>query len=167
MLKNKSMNVILIVITALVIIIISGIVMLSTYRDYDAGPPTTKTSSKQFATKEERLEFLKKYLKEYSPINDAEYFIEFYNNVSRVPGPSEWDITVALKVPQDKINDWVIDFDEVNEEDIKLSWWDLLKLDDKGWYRNSKPKFYKRKGQMVYVVIYENEGIILKRVTAM
>jgi hypothetical protein len=46
-----------------------------------------------------------------------------------------------------------------------LSWWDDLNLDDNKWHLSSTPKFYKRPDVSSYLVLFRDEGIVLKYIT--
>jgi len=156
----------IVLISLLVLIGISSIVFYLISRDRNTEPPTTKTKSSSFSIKEQKLAFLTKYVKEYSDVYNAEYSIEYQNNnYGFVPGPSEWDIRVVLKVQPEKVSDWVEGFQEVSEEMVHFDWWGELDINEHEWNRNSKPRFYKRKNQDVYIIVYEVEGIIFKKIT--
>ena len=132
------------------------------------GSLTTETSSDKFPSKEERVTFLKKYVTVYSDVIDTQFYIDYHDNSGMPPGPSDWNILVAMKVPPETVKDWVDkDFEAVSGQEVKLSWWDTLKLDDTIWSRSSQPKFYTKKNQSIYMAIYEQEGIILKKMSAM
>jgi len=146
---------------AIVMVIITGIFM---FGRSESGPPTTKINSSHFKVKQEKIEFLKKYVTCFSEVIDTEYNIEFYNNSGGfVPGPSDWNITVALKVPLEKVNNWIKGFEEIEKKEMDLFWWDGLELDKTKWKFNTPPKFYKRNGNSTYIVTYEEEGVVLKK----
>lgn len=134
--------------------------------NFESKSLSTQTSSVQFKTIDERINFLEKYVTLYSAIDNTEFII-FYqdNSIGLVPGPSDWDIKMALKVPKGSVDYWLDGFVEAKEEEVKLSWWNDLKLDSKIWERDSIPKYYKRPKGRVYLVVYEKEAIILKMIS--
>ncbi|TYQ15205.1 UNVERIFIED_CONTAM: hypothetical protein Cloal_1619 [Acetivibrio alkalicellulosi] len=128
---------------------------------------TTNTSSSDLNTKDEKLNFLKKYMVLNSEVIDTEFHIIYQDNSGGVPGPSYWDIKLALKVSKDETSKWVNEYEEIPADMISLDWWQELYLDDKLWNRPSIPQYYKRANASSYIVIYKEEGIILKYVTTM
>jgi hypothetical protein len=157
--KRKGIIIILAVLFCVVLVVVL-------LRPISKGALTTRTSSSQFSTQQEKLQFLKKYLTFYSDVYMAEYYIDFQDNsYGLVPGPSEWDIIVSLKVPKDSIKKWIDGFQKIEPNEIDLNVWDRLNLVPSKWSTKSKPAYYKRPDQMVYLVVYD-EGIIFKRVAA-
>ncbi len=128
---------------------------------------TTDTFSSQFTSKEEKIEFLRKYFILNSDILDTEYHILYQDNSGFLPGPSDWDIKAAVKVREEDINFWLEGYIEADTNSVKLRWWDELNLDSIYWSRWSTPYFYKRKDSSSFLVLYRNEGIILKYITTM
>lgn len=79
-------------------------------------PPdlSTDTRSEAFATAEERLAFLKRYLNFQSVPRDAQYHIVYFDNSQgRIPGPSDWDIRVVLRLEPGDVSLWLADLTEV------------------------------------------------------
>lgn len=128
---------------------------------------TTNTLSRDLKTKEEKLSFLKKYMVLNSEVIDTEFHISYQDNSGGVPGPSDWDIKLALKVSKDETSKWVSEYEEVSADMVSLDWWQELDLGDKLWNRSSIPTYYKRPNSSSYLIIYKEEGIILKYVTTM
>ncbi len=107
-----------------------------------------------------KLAFLKKYLKMESDIDAVEFFIVYHDNSRMVPGPSDWDMRIAMRMPPDRVNAWSTGL-LVADEKSDLAWgYDLLPKSER-WAIHSKPKIYTR-GRTV-VAIFEPEGIVFKR----
>lgn len=129
---------------------------------------TTETWSKQFQKREDKIVFLQKYIKTFSTIVDTEFYINYFDNsVGIIPGPSDWEMRVALIVPEDSVKNWTEGFHEVKKDEIEMNWWNDLPLTTEEWQRSSTPKFYKRPNEQVYLVVYSEEGIILKRISSL
>lgn len=74
------------------------------------GPRTVDTTSAQFATLQQKIDFLNQYVSfrhTYHELDFAVYFVD--NGGGMVPGPSEWDIRLVAIVPEETLNDWVPD----------------------------------------------------------
>ena len=68
---------------------------------------TTKTSSKEFSTLEEKQVFLEKYVNFRRTYEELEYSISYVDGGSSgIPGPTEWDIRIKAKVPANELIDW-------------------------------------------------------------
>jgi hypothetical protein len=126
---------------------------------------TTATSSCEFKTMEEKSSFLKKYMIINSEVRDTEYRIFFQDNSGVPPGPSDWDIKVALMMQEENLDKWLAGFEEISANMVSLSWWDDLNLDDNKWHLSSTPQFYKRPDVSSYLVLFRDEGIVLKYIT--
>lgn len=72
-----------------------------------SGPPSTQTSSSQFATHAEKVAFLEKYETSGRTYVNLDYQISYYNNSGGgVPGPSDWDIRIVAQVPAAELKLW-------------------------------------------------------------
>ncbi|HBW35622.1 MAG: hypothetical protein VR66_05055 [Peptococcaceae bacterium BRH_c23] len=71
----------------------------------------------------------------------------------------------AVKVKEEDIDKWTEGFNESTGQVVNLNWWTELPMGSIEWKWNSLPKFYKKPDQKTYLVVYEAEGIIFKRVT--
>lgn len=109
------------------------------------------------------MAFLNKYLIMPSEVLDAEYYI-FYqdNSTGMVPGPSDWDIRVALKVKEADIPLWIEGMEEILPEQISENMWEDLKTESFTWERHETVKYYKRPESRSYLIVYPDQGIILK-----
>jgi len=132
------------------------------------GPQTTNTSSSSYETQQQKITFLQHYVVCPSPVLATEFHIQYWNNSGGgVPGPSEWDIRFAVKVPLQSISNWTKDFHPVHPNVINSGWWADLPLTANIWTRHSVPKYYQRPDSKTYQVVYEDEGIIFKRVSTL
>lgn len=120
---------------------------------------TTHTSSMDFKTKEEKMEFLARYLVNQAGLLDAEYRIDYQDNGrGAVPGPSDYDLCMALRVVPDSVDAWTADVQKQGYV-ITPEPWRALALDSKQWVMHSVPELYVSSGQMKQ--IYRAEGIVL------
>jgi hypothetical protein len=124
---------------------------------------TTDTRSAQFATDAEKIAFLGRYITLYSAIEATEFHIVYHDNSGgAVPGPSDWDVRVALKVAPADASAWTSGLQEINDTDVDLSWGTDLLPDASRWARTSQPRIFQREG--VIVAAFASEGIILKHI---
>ena len=136
------------------------------YKSVEKKSMSTNTTSTNFKSSIDKVGFLKKYLTFYSDILDTEYIIIYRDNSKGlIKGPSDWDMRVVMKVNKASINKWTKGLDKVDDKVIDLNWWNKVPIDNENWKLSSKPEFYKKKGERVYLVVYDQEGIILKMVT--
>jgi len=64
---------------------------------------TTNTDSDSIATSQERLAFVSRYFTLRAPATDASFRINFQDNSQGVPGPSDWNMAIVLRVsPSDR-----------------------------------------------------------------
>ena len=128
---------------------------------------TTDTWSFEFKEADEKLAFLSEYLTMPSDIIDAEYHIVYHDNsAGMIPGPSDWDIRVALKVKPENIPLWLDGFTAVSPEEIDLIWWSELASGSISW-SNANAEYYKRDNGFSYLVIFPDENVILKAISTM
>jgi hypothetical protein len=121
---------------------------------------TTDKRSSDFSDDQAKVEFLKKYLKMYSEIEATEFHVRYQDNSGGlVPGPSDWDMQVVMKMPKDKVGLWTRGLEKTVEAD--LSWGDDLLPNDERWAIRSKPMIYSRGSSVV--AVFESEGIVFKR----
>ena len=139
-----------------------GLTILSVTRPSPASM-NTDTRSASLPSDQAKLEFLKRYLKLPSDVQAAEFHIRYKaNQKGLAPGPSDFDIRAAVKVPADKVALWTADMPKV--EPFDLAWaHEILPTDDR-WTTRSTPTYYSR--DRVLVVTFEPEGIVFKRVTS-
>ena len=123
---------------------------------------TTDTRSAQLASDADKLAFLRRYLSLASAVAATEFHIVYHDNTGGpVPGPSEWDMHVALKLASADIPAWTRGLQEVGGEGIDLSWGSELLPNTPRWARTSPPRVFQRAGGGVVVAAFVPEGIIL------
>jgi hypothetical protein len=126
---------------------------------------TTDTRSAQFATDAEKIAFLRRYVTLYSQVEATEFHIVYHDNSGgRVPGPSDWDMRVALKVAPGGVPAWTSGLREIDAAGADLSWSADLALGDQRWAHTSRPRVYERTNGGVLVAAFVPEGIVLKRI---
>jgi hypothetical protein len=124
---------------------------------------STDTRSTQFSTDREKLAFLAKYLTLYSTVEAAEYHIVYHDNSSGgVPGPSDWDIQVVLKMAPENLSLWTTDMQPVAPESVDLSWGYPLLPNEPRWKVPTQPSVYRSAN--VVVAVFPEQGILFKRV---
>jgi hypothetical protein len=68
---------------------------------------STDTHSKQFATDPDKIQFLKRYLTFPTAVEAAEFHVVYQDNSGGgIPGPSDWDMQVVLKVAPQNLSAW-------------------------------------------------------------
>ena len=128
---------------------------------------TANTWSFDFESMDEKLSFLAEYLIAPSEVLDAEYHVVYHDNSGGlIPGPSDWDIRVALKIKPHDINLWTEGFDEISSSEIDLAWWDGLATGNISWQTDSAV-YYRRSEHFVYLVVFPNQSVILKAISTM
>ena len=131
---------------------------------------TTDTWSHSFSNKNEKLSFLTEYLVANSEILNAEYHIVYHDNSNgMIPGPSDWDIRVALKIKPEDMSLWTNGFERITSSEIDLTWWDELATGDISWNDDNIDNidYYKRENRFSYLVAFPDEGYILKAISIM
>jgi len=133
----------------------------------DPGDLTTDTRSGSFTDAKEKRDFLLKYLIAPADIIDAEYHIFYHDNSKGlVPGPSDFDVRVALLIKPEDIPLWTEHFEEIPPDTIKLSLWDGLATDNISW-DGYEATYYKRENAFSYLVVFKDANIILKAMSTM
>jgi len=103
-----------------------------------------------------------------SEVKDAEYHIIYCDNSGGlVPGPSDWDIRVALKVDPEDILLWTDGMKKLIPGQIDIDLWDELKTERLTWEEREWAEYWKRPGANTYLVVYPETGIILKIASTM
>ena len=121
---------------------------------------TTHTSSKTFKTYAEKMEFLSRYLVNQAGLLDAEYEIDYQDNSGNgrtIPGPSDWDMRMVLRVVPDSLNAWT---GEGKRQEFAIShelWKGLAS--DSLWKAISTPVLFTEPGMVK--LIHRPEGIVL------
>jgi len=126
---------------------------------------TTDTYSSQFATDAEKITFLRRYLTLYSAIEATEFHIVYHDNAGgAVPGPSDWDMRVTLKVAPANIPAWTSGLQEIDSAGVDLAWGTDLLPDTSRWARTSRPHIFQRADGGVIIATFAAEGVILKHI---
>lgn len=112
---------------------------------------TTNTHSASFQTIEEKIDFLKKYIKIESSYSTLDYHIIFHDNSGGlVPGPSDWNIMIKATIKLLEISSWVKDAQKIEYPDLHFS--DIK-------YEPNNYQWYKR-GEAIIGVDYNNNEIV-------
>ena len=130
---------------------------------------TNTLSSKNIEDSLQRINILKVEIKAFSELKDAEYELFNVNGFSKsetsLPGASGWDYRFVVKVAPKDVSKWATDMIEVTSIDFLEKWTnELVKHRIENWRVNSKPRFFMREGTDVVMEVFEEEGIIFKRV---
>ncbi len=126
---------------------------------------STDTYSTNFSQESEKIVFLKKYVKCFSPVSAAEFHIIYHDNsTGLVPGPSDGDLKIVIRIAPSDIPKWTAGFREVEKDDIDLSWIPDIPLEVSRWKSVSRPGYYRRPGGKVEMVVYGKEGVLFKRI---
>jgi hypothetical protein len=143
-------------------LLLLGVVLWQGYKLL-SGPTTstfslsTDTHSSQFITQEEAIVFLEPYIKLTTKPLDLAYHIVYHDNSQGIPGPSDWDMKLAVKVLPEDIDKW-LEGASVTEP-FDMSWVSEL-LKGKDWNVSSELVFYTGLGEQL--AVYKTEGVILK-----
>jgi hypothetical protein len=125
---------------------------------------TTDIYSAQFGTDAEKLAFLRRYVSLSSAVEATEFHIVYHDNAGgRAPGPSDWDMRVAVKVAPADAPAWTSGLHEIDSAGVDLSWGTDLLPNNPRWARSSQPRIYERAGGGALVVAFASDGVILKR----
>ena len=120
---------------------------------------TTDTQSSQFTTETAKLAFLQRYLKLATPVQAAEFHIIYHDNSGGfVPGPSDWDIRVLLKVAPADIVQWTTGMQPTPTDQIDLAWAKAFAAQHPTWTMTSEPEIYQKAGMML--ALFRSEKII-------
>ena len=112
-----------------------------------------------------RSAFLHRYITLYSAVEATEFHIVYHDNAGgAVPGPSDWDMRVALKVAPADVSAWTNGLQEIDSAGVDLSWGTDLLPDASRWARTSQPRSISARGWGVIVAAFASEGVILKHI---
>ncbi len=79
---------------------------------------TTSTKSSNFDTKQEKIQFLERYLTIKRNYEKLDFYINYHDNsTGMIPGPSDWDICLIAIVPKIELKEWIKGQKKI--EDIK------------------------------------------------
>jgi hypothetical protein len=127
---------------------------------------TINVFSKDIKDQKEKEEILNKYLNKHSRVLDSEYYIKYQDNGGGlVPGPSDYYISVALKLQPDSIYNWVSHLEPTTP--FKTDDWEGLSLNPKSWELIGKTKYYRSSLGTELKVVYTEQNIILAQYSTM
>ena len=129
---------------------------------------STTLTSRYIADRSERINILKREVKVFSELKDAEFYLVNANGFSNqrisVPGASSLNYQFVIKIDTNDISKWTEGMTELSKGDTNNSWMDKLLLSRKeNWNVHSIPKVFTRIGDSVTMLIYKDEGIIYKK----
>jgi len=129
---------------------------------------STTLTSNDIADRSERINILKREVKVFSELKDAEFYLVNANGFSNqrisVPGASSLNYQFVIKIDTNDISKWTEGMTELSKGDTNNSWMDKLLLSRKeNWNVHSIPKVFTRIGDSVTMLIYKDEGIIYKK----
>lgn len=129
--------------------------------------------SDTFNTVLDRVNFLEKEIKAFSPIKDAEYELfnvngfHFEKNTT-TPGGSSYDYRFVVKIDPADISKWTDGFSRNDSIAFDSTWTEKIILKRKeNWERHSAPIVLSRPGGFVELYLFKDEGIIFKRINAL
>ena len=121
---------------------------------------TTDTKSAGIKSRELRIAFLKDYFASPTEPLDAEFHLVFQDNSGgMIPGPSDSDFQVAVRVPPDAVAQWAMGC-EAARLDVRPAWVGPMLKGKKGWEVKSQPDTYRcgREERVIHV----REGVIFR-----
>lgn len=129
----------------------------------------TKLDSDDYESADERVEVLKKEIKNFSKFKDAEFKLFNVNGFNKqrtsVPGASLWDYKFVIRLDTANISAWTIGMKQVEPKNFDSNWQqELIKNRKQNWKIISDPEKYVREGDDVTMLVYRNEGIIYKHI---
>jgi len=126
---------------------------------------STTLTSKDVTDKSQRINILKKEVKIFSELKDAEFYLinanGFSNQRISVPGASSLNYQFVIKIDTNDISKWT---EGMTETSGYSNWMDELLISRKeNWNMHSIPKVFTRIGDSVIMFVYNDEGIIYKK----
>lgn len=154
-------------IIAVVVALISGTVVwamvIQVFQTETRADKTTDTLSAQFANDAEKIAFLKQYLTLHSEIEGTEFHIRYYDHsMGLVPGPSDWDIQVVLKIAPENLSAWTSGWQLGSSQNVDLSWGYALLPQEPRWKVESQPAVSIQLNDVM--AVFEQEGILFRRI---
>ena len=132
---------------------------------------STTLTSRYIADRSERINILKREVKVFSELKDAEFYLVNANGFSNqrisVPGASSLNYQFVIKIDTNDISKWTEGMSEVTNYSTNNYWMDKLFISRKeNWNVHSIPKVFTRIGDSVSMFVYEDEGIIYKKLSS-
>lgn len=128
----------------------------------------TVLDSKEYPNKKDRIKIVSENVILASKIYDTEFKLFNVNGFTNtrnldVPGASSWHYELVVKIDSNDISPWLQGFIEIKHLNSDWSWANQLnKTRKENWESTSKPLFYKRPNEEVYIILYKKEGILYK-----
>lgn len=144
-------------------VILAGIGAGAFFMSQSARSKSTDTLSSAFADDSAKIQFLKKYVKLNSEISAAEFHIRYHDNSQGVPGPSDYDMQIIMKMPTENLPLWITGMKQT-QEPVDFSWARKLALGSRKWAVASKPATYEN-GRTT-MAVFRPEGIVYKRISS-
>lgn len=129
---------------------------------------STTLTSKDITDRSERINILKREVKVFSELKDAEFYLVNANGFSNqrisVPGASSLNYQFVIKIDTNDISKWTEGMTEISSYSTNNDWIDKLLVSRKeNWNVHSIPKVFTRIGDSVIMFVYNDEGIIYKK----
>lgn len=137
---------------------------------FNCGQNESRINSRKIQNKEDRIEELKKHVKLFSEIDNAEYDLFNVNGFkpqrTSIPGSSSQDYKFVVRVKQKDLDNWTDGFIEFSPHLTSDGWMETLIRPRKDeWKIQSPPHYYRREVEDgVLLIVYPEEGIIFKRI---
>lgn len=98
---------------------------------------------------------------------DCAYHIWFKDNEQgMIPGPSDFLVKYAMKIPPDSLDKWIIYLEPLSGE-ININRWKELQLNPKKWALSSEPELYHTSLKTEIKLLFREENIILGMYSSM
>ena len=128
---------------------------------------STTLTSNDITDRSERINILKREVKVFSELKDAEFYLVNANGFSNqritVPGASSLYYQFVIKIDTNDISKWTEGMTETSSYSVD-NWMDKLLVSRKeNWNIHSIPKAFTRIGDSVIMFVYNEEGIIYKK----
>ena len=152
-------------------IFLSILICLGTQSCDSNDPNSTTLTSKNFTDRSDRINILKREVKVFSELKDAEFYLVNANGFSNqrisVPGASSLNYQFVIKIDTSDISKWTEGMTEISSDNTDNYWMDKLVISRKeNWNVHSIPKVFTRIGDSVTMFVYKDEGIIFKHLSS-
>src|ERR1700749_2803184 len=96
--------------------------LIACSRAQSGGAPSTNPTSDAFATLDEKVAFLERYVTFRRHYEQLEYGVFYQNNGQGcVPGPGGWNISIIARVPSRELAEWTDDAEPSAQQPPELS----------------------------------------------
>lgn len=131
----------------------------------------TRLDSDEFTTIEDRIEILEKEVRVFSEIQDAEFELFNVNGFKSqshgltITGASSWDYKFVVKVDSADIGKWTEGMVKFDTDDYDDNWTrEIVNERSENWKTTCEPAYFVRQDENVKLVLFQDNGIIFKRV---